>query len=115
MAGRIARYGDLFRNGRRVSAWQPYGVQGLRKVFAVKEKKPGLPTDIFKGLGKLILFTVLPAGFISYMPIGLLREIQPQYVLGLLAVIALLVLCGIAVFYRGLSRYSSGNRMGVRM
>lgn len=73
------------------------------------------PTDIFKGLGKLILFTVLPAGFISYMPIGLLREIQPRYTLGLLAVVVLLALFAVGLFYRGLSRYSSGNRMGVRM
>src|SRR5690606_32712477 len=27
------------------------------------------PTDIFKGTARTILFTVLPAGFISYMPI----------------------------------------------
>ncbi|WP_018130665.1 ABC-2 family transporter protein [Effusibacillus pohliae] len=43
------------------------------------------PTDIFRGFGRIVLFTVIPTGFVSYMPIGLLRQ------------------------------YSSGNQMGIRM
>lgn len=73
------------------------------------------PTDIFKGWGRIILFTVLPAGFISYMSIGFLKEFQPYFVLSAVAAAAVFGAGGIALFYRGLARYSSGNRMGVRM
>lgn len=72
------------------------------------------PTSIFKGFGKLVLFTVLPAGFISYLPIGLLRQIDLPFMLGAIAVTIFLCIAGIGLFYKGLRRYSSGNMMGLR-
>ncbi|MDD9270389.1 ABC transporter permease [Paenibacillus sp. GCM10023248] len=72
------------------------------------------PTSIFKGFGKLVLFTVLPAGFISYLPIGLLRQIDLPFILGSVAVAVFLCVVGIQLFYKGLRRYSSGNMMGLR-
>lgn len=73
------------------------------------------PTNIFKGFGKLVLFTVIPAGFISYMPIGLLRGIDVPFLLGAAGVGVVLAGGGIWMFYRGLKRYSSGNVMTMRM
>ncbi|MFK7696135.1 ABC transporter permease [Paenibacillus sp. HJGM_3] len=73
------------------------------------------PTNIFRGWGKLVLFTLIPAGFISYMPIGLLRDVQGPYLAGVFAVVAAFAAGGIALFYRGLRRYSSGNQMTIRM
>ncbi|PYI54479.1 ABC transporter permease [Paenibacillus flagellatus] len=72
------------------------------------------PTDIFRGLGRLVLFTVIPAGFISYLPIGLLRETQWTFVAGAAGMAALLAAGGILLFYRGLKRYSSGNAITLR-
>ncbi|NOV03065.1 ABC transporter permease [Paenibacillus planticolens] len=72
------------------------------------------PTSIFRGLGKIVLFTVLPAGFISYLPIGLLREADVPFILGAIGVTLLLCVGGIGVFYGGLRRYASGNMMGLR-
>ncbi len=72
------------------------------------------PTDIFKGMGRILLFTVIPAGFISYMPIGLLRTPEVGFLTGLLLVTALLGISAITVFYKGLARYSSGNRIGMK-
>ncbi|WP_261306109.1 ABC transporter permease [Paenibacillus andongensis] len=72
------------------------------------------PTSIFRGLGKIVLFTVLPAGFISYLPIGLLRQVDIPYISGAIAVTGLLCLGGIYLFYTGLRRYASGNMMGLR-
>jgi len=60
------------------------------------------------------LYTVVPAGFISYLPIGLLRHLEPVFLLGAVGVTALLTAGGIALFYTGLRRYASGNRMGLR-
>lgn len=72
------------------------------------------PTNIFKSWGKLVLFAVIPAGFISYLPIGLLREIDLPFLAGALAVSALLAAGGTLLFYRGLKRYASGNMMTLR-
>ncbi|RKN86716.1 ABC transporter permease [Paenibacillus ginsengarvi] len=72
------------------------------------------PTDIFKGTARLVLFTVIPAGFISYLPIGLLREVKWTFLAGATGMAALLTAVGIWLFYRGLRRYSSGNMMSIR-
>ncbi|KIL40839.1 hypothetical protein SD70_11305 [Gordoniibacillus kamchatkensis] len=72
------------------------------------------PTGIFRGLGKLVLFTVIPAGFISYLPIGLLRQVDVPFLLGAVAVTVLLCLGGVRLFYSGLRRYASGNMISLR-
>lgn len=72
------------------------------------------PTGIFRGLGKLVLFTVIPAGFISYLPIGLLRHANVPFLAGAAAVTGLLCYGGVRLFYGGLRRYSSGNMIGLR-
>ncbi|RJQ06451.1 MAG: hypothetical protein C4551_08220, partial [Bacillota bacterium] len=73
------------------------------------------PTGIFKGLVKVVLFTAIPAGFISYMPVGLLREADPGFIA--VAVGAAVALVGLAVlFFRaGLRRYESGNLVTTRL
>ncbi|MGG1516672.1 ABC-2 family transporter protein [Paenibacillus oryzisoli] len=72
------------------------------------------PTGIFRGAGKLLLFTVIPAGFISYLPIGLLRSLDTKFILGAIGVVVFLSAVGIGLFYTGLRRYASGNMMGLR-
>ncbi|WP_040952618.1 ABC transporter permease [Gorillibacterium massiliense] len=72
------------------------------------------PTDIFKGAAKVILFTILPAGFISYLPIKLLRQVDLPFLAVTLAVSAAITGCAILLFRLGLKRYTSGNRMGMR-
>lgn len=72
------------------------------------------PTDIFQSWGKIMLFTVMPAGFISYMPIGLMRQADWPFISGTAAAVVVLGIGAALVFYRGLARYSSGNRMGLR-
>lgn len=73
------------------------------------------PTDIFRGFARLLLFTAVPAGFISYLPIGWIREFQPAFALGAVGAAVGLAVVGSAFFYRGLRRYSSGNALGMRM
>jgi len=73
------------------------------------------PRPIFSGALKLLLFTLIPAGFIGYLPVELLRDFEWQglaaSVAGALAYCALAV----AVFAAGLRHYESGNRFGVRV
>jgi ABC-2 type transport system permease protein len=90
--------------------------QGLAQQFnMIVITFSSYPTGIFKGAARMMLFTIIPAGFISYMPIGLLRETQPSFLIGLAIALPLLVLIGLSVFYYGLRRYGSGNMMTMRM
>lgn len=72
------------------------------------------PTGIFHGAAKLILFTVIPAGFVAYLPVVLLREFSAPLLLGLLAFSAAIALLAWLVFHRGLRRYESGNLLLLR-
>ncbi len=72
------------------------------------------PTVIFSGAVRLALFTVLPAGFIAYVPVQLLREFSPALLAGLLGFTAgIIVLAGL-IFSAGLRRYESGNLVLMR-
>lgn len=73
------------------------------------------PTDIFRGIGRMMLFAVIPAGFISYMPIGFLRENDVSFTIAAIAAAAGLACFGTWFFYRGLKRYSSGNMTAMRV
>ncbi|HEY7124498.1 MAG TPA: ABC-2 family transporter protein [Ktedonobacterales bacterium] len=73
------------------------------------------PTPVFHGAVKLLLFTVIPAGFISYFPVELLREFRWPLLAGLLAFTLGIASLAWLVFYRGLRRYESGNRLGGQM
>jgi len=72
------------------------------------------PADIFKGTARIVLFTVLPAGFISYAPIGLLRRFDAVFVWFAAAAVAAFGLLAVVLFHVGLRRYTSGNRIAMR-
>lgn len=69
----------------------------------------GYPTAIFKGAAKLILFSVIPAGVISSIPVRLIRVFDPLFLLAGTAFAAVLVVGAVVLFYLGLRRYESGN------
>ncbi len=68
------------------------------------------PEPLFGGAIRLVLFTVLPAGFVGYMPIRVLHT--PSFAsLALLVCSAMGYVClAVWVFERGLGRYASGSR-----
>ncbi len=72
------------------------------------------PPSLFGGVVRVALFTILPAAFVSYLPARLVRDFD----VGTLALVvgAAVVYGGLAwwVFDRGLRRYTSGSRFGVR-
>lgn len=72
------------------------------------------PGSLFSGAVKVLLFTALPAGVITWVPVGLIREwdwgVAGLLVLGDAAIVCLAV----AVFYAGLRRYESGNLLAMR-
>lgn len=73
------------------------------------------PTEMFKGFVRMVLFTVIPAGFISMVPISLIDDFDiKQFALLILAVIIWITIA-FTVFYKGLKKYESGNLMVQKM
>lgn len=72
------------------------------------------PATLFEGVVKFILYTLIPAGFVSYLPIVALKQMSMYYaLLTLLGSFAVMVV-GVGVFYAGLRRYESGNLLEMR-
>jgi ABC-2 type transport system permease protein len=72
------------------------------------------PAVLFEGAVKLLLFTLLPAGFVSYLPVQALRDLSLADAGLALAGACGVLVAGVAVFYVGLRRYESGNLMEMR-
>ncbi|WP_308638949.1 ABC transporter permease [Paenibacillus silvisoli] len=72
------------------------------------------PSGIFRGAAKLLLFTLVPAGFISYLPIGLMRDHDPAFVWQAVGMTVFLLAAGSLLFRAGLKRYTSGNAIAMR-
>jgi ABC-2 type transport system permease protein len=72
------------------------------------------PSALFEGITKLMLFTLIPAAFISYIPVDAIRGLSFN-LLGLCWGGSLTILAiAVAVFHLGLRRYESGNLMEMR-
>ncbi len=69
------------------------------------------PFSAFGGATKFFLLTIFPAGFVTGIPVEVMREFNWMW-FSLTGIVAFLFL-GIAIvlFYKGLKRYESGNLM----
>lgn len=74
----------------------------------------GQPKTVFTGALKLLLYTALPAGFIAYLPVELVRGASLPVLAAVVLGAALWAALAAGVFRLGLRRYESGNRFGVR-
>jgi ABC-2 type transport system permease protein len=72
------------------------------------------PGSLFSGAVKVLLFTAVPAGMITWVPVGLIRAWNWGVAALLAAAGALVVALAVTVFYRGLRRYESGNLLAMR-
>ncbi len=73
------------------------------------------PTHGFGFAAKVILLTVVPAGFINLVPVEAVRTGNPALVLAVAGASVGYLAISVLVFERGLRNYTSGNRMiGVR-
>lgn len=71
------------------------------------------PQTVYGPWLRLVLFTVIPAGFIGYLPVEVLREFSWREAAFLGGGAALYATAAVIVFRAGLRRYASGNRMGL--
>ncbi len=72
------------------------------------------PMNIFNGAVRLLLFSIVPAGFVSFVPMQLLHQFTwPLFGL-LLGFTALIIAIAVGIFELGLHRYESGNLLGMQ-
>jgi ABC-2 type transport system permease protein len=72
------------------------------------------PATLFGGTVKLLLYTLVPAAFVTYLPIVALRELSlADAALAAAGSFGVLLLSA-GVFYQGLRRYESGNLLAMR-
>ena len=69
------------------------------------------PDGIFKGAARILLLTIIPVGFTSYIPIWIMTKFNLWLFLVVIAITVLLTMLTFFIFYRGLRRYSSSNLM----
>ncbi|HVB73482.1 MAG TPA: ABC-2 family transporter protein [Ktedonobacteraceae bacterium] len=72
------------------------------------------PMNIFSGAVRLLLFTVIPAGFVSFVPLQLLKQFTWPLLGGMIGFTALIVALAVGIFTLGLRRYESGNLLGMQ-
>lgn len=73
------------------------------------------PDGIFKGAIKILFYTIIPLGFVNYIPIKIMTEFNLIYMLIIIFSTIFFVALAFIIFYRGLRKYSSSNLMNVRM
>ena len=72
------------------------------------------PDGIFKGITKLLLYTIIPIGIVSYIPIRILTEFNLKLTIIIILTTIILIVVTFIIFNRGLKRYSSTNLMIAR-
>ena len=73
------------------------------------------PDGIFKGVAKVLLYTLIPVGIANYLPVHVISNFDLTNFLIIIGVTILLVFLAFFVFYKGLKRYSSSNLMIARI
>jgi len=71
------------------------------------------PDPLFGGALRLLLFTLLPAGLVAYLPIELIKHPSMAELLTLTIAVVAYFRFAVWVFTRGLRRYASGSRFVV--
>jgi ABC-2 type transport system permease protein len=72
------------------------------------------PAEIFPGVVRILLYTLIPAAFVGSVPAALLVDFSWRRLTTLIAVTAAFTFLAWGVFRWGLRRYESGNLVSVR-
>lgn len=73
------------------------------------------PPTIFNTVVKGIMFSLVPAGLIAFIPVQIIKSFHLGYFALYIAFTILMILIAFAVFAAGLKRYNSGNLLSSRL
>lgn len=73
------------------------------------------PVDLFGGVVKIFLFTILPSAFLTNVPAQLLIRFDPFWLIALILFVLFFAFAVSKVFYAGIKKYESGNLVDIRV
>ena len=73
------------------------------------------PDGIFKGIAKILLFTLIPVGIVNYLPVHVISEFDIKLFLIIIGTTLFLMITSVLIFNNGLKKYSSSNLMIARI
>ncbi len=73
------------------------------------------PGSIFKGVVKIILYTLIPVGIANYIPVDIIINFNLKNLIIVLLFTVFIATLALFIFNKGLKRYSSSNLMGARL
>lgn len=73
------------------------------------------PDGIFKNGVRLLLYTIVPVGFVVYLPLHIILEFDLGALFGVVGFTIGICLLAFFLFYKGLRRYTSSNLMSARI
>lgn len=73
------------------------------------------PDGIFKGIVKILLFTLIPVGITTYIPVEVMTTFSFSKLLIVIVSTIFIILLAFILFNKGLKRYSSSNLMSARI
>jgi len=73
------------------------------------------PRDIFEGVVRFVMLTLIPAAFVGAIPLDAVRQMDWRALLGLIAFAVGITALMRLVFYAGLRRYESGSALNVNV
>ena len=73
------------------------------------------PDGIFKGASRFFLYFIIPVGMAVWHPVHLMVSFDAGMFFAVAGYACVLLALAVAVFYRGLRRYASGNLMVARL
>ena len=69
------------------------------------------PDGIFKGITRILFFTIIPVGIANYMPIWIITKFNFGLTIIVLSATFFIIFIAFFTFYKGLKRYCSSNLM----
>lgn len=97
----------IFVNSLTFYMGNSQGVAGL--VFEFMITFSIYPEGIYKGVAKLVIYTIIPAAFVSLIPVSLIISFSWKWFFILIGVVIFWVSFSYWFFYKGLKKYESGN------
>jgi ABC-2 type transport system permease protein len=73
------------------------------------------PDGIFKGVVRFLLYTIVPVGFVVYLPIHVILDFSFLGLFALTGFTGFIISVAYFVFYKGLKRYTSSSLMSARI
>lgn len=72
------------------------------------------PEVIFGNITKFILYTIVPVGYMAYIPIRLLKEFDMKLLVVLIGIVIAETIVATIIFRKALEKYESGNAISLK-